>query len=602
MVSVAEQELPGRAAPAPPASVATAPPRGLPRSRRADLAMLVACVVAAFYLTSQLWVDPNGRVVTHNQGDQALFQWLLAYAAHSVTHGDNPFWTTLLNAPLGVNLAVNTSMVVVGGLLAPVTLTLGAPVAFLVVLTVNLILTPYAWYHVLSRYVVRTRAAAVLGALFCGYAPGMVSHANGHLNFTGQFLVPFIVWRLIRLGRPGRGWPVREGVVLGLLIAAEFSIGAEMLFFVALGAGLYLLFWAALNRPAARAAVPRFARGLVVAGAVALALLWYPLWMQFAGPQRYHGIGFDQRVHSENLASFTLFPYLSVGRFTGLWSKLAPNFTEETTFFGPVLLALVVTCAVVLWRRAEVRALVGTALVFAVLALGPKLHVWHWTAPVPMPYAALARLPIFDTALPARLALILIPIVGLLLAFVADRLPTLEPPRRRAWLAGFTVALLPLLPLPVPATDRAPVPHFFSSGAWRQYVHSGQTVVPVPPASDLLPDGQRWQTATNFGFAIPAGFFLGPGGPGGKSQIGPVPRPTYALLTDTALHGTPYVITDADRAQARADLAYWHAGVVVLSDGGPGSRWTPYRDLLLREATDLFGAPQRVDDVWLWVV
>jgi hypothetical protein len=324
--------------------------------------------------------------------------------------------------------------------------------------------------------------------------------------------------------------------------------------------------------------------------------------MQFAGPQRYHGIGFDQRVHSENLASFTLFPYLSVGRFTGLWSKLAPNFTEETTFFGPLLLALVVACAVALWRRTEVRALVGTALVFAVLALGPRLHVWHWTAPVPLPYAALARLPIFDTALPARLALIIIPIVGLLLAFLVDDLPRLDRSRRRAWLAGFTVALLPLLPLPVPATDRAPVPHFFSSGTWRSYVHSGQTLVPVPPASDLLPDGQRWQTATNFGFAIPAGFFLGPGGPDGKSQIGPVPRPTYALLTDTALHGTDYVITDADRAQARADLAYWHATVVVLSDGGPGSRWTPYRQLLLREATDLFGTPQRVDDVWLWVV
>ena len=79
---------------------------------------------------------------------------------------------------MGANLAVNTSMVVVGGLLTPVTLTLGAPVSFLVVLTLNLILTPYAWYHVLSRHLVRTREAAVLGGLFCGYAPGMVSHGN----------------------------------------------------------------------------------------------------------------------------------------------------------------------------------------------------------------------------------------------------------------------------------------------------------------------------------------------------------------------------------------------------------------------------------------
>src|SRR5205814_436024 len=82
----------------------------------------------ALYLTYGMWLDPNHRAVAHNQGDQALFEWLLSYAAYSPTHGADPWWTTLLNYPMGANLAVNTSMVVVGGLLAPVTLTLGAPV------------------------------------------------------------------------------------------------------------------------------------------------------------------------------------------------------------------------------------------------------------------------------------------------------------------------------------------------------------------------------------------------------------------------------------------------------------------------------------------
>jgi len=40
----------------------------------------------------------------------------------------------------------------------------------------------------------------------------------------------------------------------------------------------------------------------------------------------------------------------------------------------------------------------------------------------------------------------------------------------------------------------------------------------------------------------------------------------------------------------------------VLSDGGRGSSWTVHRDLLLKTATDLFGPPTRVDDVWLWRV
>jgi hypothetical protein len=149
---------------------------------------------------------------------------------------------------------------------------------------------------------------------------------------------------------------------------------------------------------------------------------------------------------------------------------------------------------------------------------------------------------------------------------------------------------------------RTPVPTFFTDGTWRQYVHSGQTLVPIPPTSDLMPDGQRWQTATDFGFAIPAGFFLGPGGPHNRSRIGPVPRPTEALLTEVAMGGKPPVITDAKRRQARADLAYWHAIVVVFGEGGDGSRWTESRAALLATATELFGAPRRVKDVWLWRV
>jgi hypothetical protein len=568
--------------------------------RRYDLAVLAACMAGAFYLTWQMWVDPNRRVVLNNRGDQSLFEWLLTYAAHSVTHLDNPFWTTLLNAPIGVNLAVNTSMVVVGGLVAPITLTLGAPVAFLVVLTLNLILTPYAWYYVLSRHVTRTRAAAVLGGLFCGFAPGMVSHANAHLNFTGQFLVPFIVLCVLRLGE-GRA-PVRTGVTLGVLVVLEFSIGAEMLFFVALGLGLFVALWAWMRRTEARAAAPNFVRGLAAAGVVSLVLLAYPLYMEFAGPQRYHGIGFDQRIHSENLASYVAFPYLSLARLAGLWWNLAPNFTEETTFFGPLLLILAVACVVLLWRRPVVRAMAITGLVLAVLALGPRLHIGSWRPPVPLPYAALAPLPVFNSALPARIDLILIPIIGLLLAFALDRALLLPARRRNVWFAGFTVALLPIVPLPIPAAHRDPVPNFFTDGTWRQYIHSGQTLVPVPPPSDLLPNGQRWQTATDFGFAIPAGFFLGPGGPDGRSRIGPVPRPTYDLLTTVALTGADVQITDLDRLHAQQDLAYWHAKLIVLSAPGAGDKWAANAGQLRTTATELFGTPQHVDDVWLWRV
>ncbi len=540
-------------------------------------------------------------MVLHNRGDQVLFEWLLGFQAHSVTHLTNPWWTTLLNYPIGANLAVNTSMVLVGTVMTPVTLLLGPSVAFLVVLTLNLALSPLAWYWVLSRHVTRSRLAAGVGAMFCGFAPGIVSHANSHLNFTGQFLIPFIVWRTIALARSRRPW--RDGMLLGLLVVAEFAIGAELTFFIAMACAIFALGWAVQHRAQARELAPTFLRGVTAAGMVSVVLLAYPLYLMFLGPQRYHGIGFDQRVHSEDLLAYGAFPWGSLAGRAGLWTKLAPNFTEETSFFGPVLVLLILAIGWVLRRQSWVRALVATGVLFGLLSLGPYLR-WHGhSTGVAMPFWLLWKLPVFDTALPARFALIVIPVVGTLLALGLDRALTepLLPRVRRAWVAVLVVALLPLVPTPVLAGDRAPVPVFFSSGDYRDYVSRGGTLVAIPPTLDTLPDGQRWQAAAHFDFAIPQGFFLGPG-PDGRSQVGPDLRPTAKILNDAALLGRDQAITDADRAQARVDLAYWHAQVIVLGDGGAAARWTPRHDLLLQLATQLFGQPQRVDDVWLWRV
>ena len=123
------------------------------------------------------------------------------------------------------------------------------------------------------------------------------------------------------------------------------------------------------------------------------------------------------------------------------------------------------------------------------------------------------------------------------------------------------MALLPLVPVPLLTSEREPVPTFITSGDWRQYVTAGGVLAPLPLTLDVTPDGQRWQAyalAHRQGeFAIPSGFFLGPGGPDGRGRIGPVPRATDALLATVAKTGEVPPISDADRATARADLRYW---------------------------------------------
>ncbi len=561
---------------------------------RTDLLVAALALSAALWVTGGLWLDPAHRVVRVNVGDQALFEWYLAYGAHALTHLQNPFFTHLLNVPDGVNLAVNTAITVYAFVFAPLTMWLGSTVTFLLILTLNLAATAYAWYWLLDRHLVRSRAAAAVGGLFCGFAPGLVSHANAHLNWTAQWMVPLVIWRVLRLRR----W--RDGILLGVLVAVMFSLAAEALFFTALALGVFLAYWTTTHRREAAEALPGFLRGLACGTAVAGVLLAYPLWMHFFGPQRYDGTGFDPRVHAEDLLAYGAFPQRSLAGLAGLGTSLAANPTEETTFFGLPLLALAVACFVVLRRRPVVRALAVTAGVLAILSLGPRLKVGGDITAIPLPYALLVKLPVFNAALPARMALVVIPVVGLLLAYTLE----LRPGRR--WLACFVLALLPLVPVPLLTVNRDPVPRFFTQGIWREYVPPGGVIVPVPPPSDVLPDGQRWQSyalaAGQDEFKLPAGFFLGPGGPDGHGRIGPVPRPTSDLLTNAVRTGVVPPITEEERQQARDDLNYWRADLVVLADQMSIAKGTLHMDALRRATTELFGPGQHVAGVTLWRV
>jgi hypothetical protein len=568
-------------------------------SRRADAAVAVLALGLAVLLTNGLWASPLHRAIEVNSGDQALFEWLLGYGAHALVHGENPLYTTWLNAPDAVNLAVNTSITVYAVLFAPLTLWLGPAVSFTVILTLNLAGTAYAWYWLFQRHLHATPLGAAVGGLFCGFAPAMVSHANAHLNWTAQWLVPLMIGRIVIMSQRRR--PYRDGVILGLLIAACFSVAAEQLFFAALAGTLLVLVWALARRDEARRMVRPVLQGLGVAAAVSGVLLAYPLYMHFLGPYGYHGTGFDHRIHSEDLASFGTWPARSLGGALGLWRQLAPNPTEENSFFGIALLVLAVAAFVKLRGRPIVRAIGVTGLVFAVLSLGPQLHWMKHRLPVPMPELLVDRLPIFNAALPSRLALVVAPAIGALLALLLTELP--RP--RWAWTSAVVVALLPLFPTPLLVRDRPPVPHFISSGAWERYVSAGGVLVPVPIPNDLVPDGQRWQADVfsrpgGPAFKIPAGFFLGPGGPEGTGRIGPIPRFTQTLLEDVAKTGYAPPITDSERARVRDDLRYWGGQAVVLADDVQGAHWQTHQPALLEVMTDLLGPPERVDDVWLW--
>ncbi|MER7332296.1 hypothetical protein ABT339_11630 [Micromonospora sp. NPDC000119] len=602
------------------APVAAEPSRR-PRRRpaRADVLAIGAYVLLGVLVCLNYWVDVQNRVSSHLPTDHSWFEWLFSHGAYSVRHLENPLFTARQNAPDGVNMMANTSLLGVTLPLAPLTMLLGPQVMYALYLGAALAATAGTSYWVLSRHLVRSRAAAFVGGAFLGFAPGIVHHANGQPNFVSNFLLPLIVLRVFRLGEPGR-WR-RNGVVLGLLVAYQIFINEEMLLLTALACLVAVVAYAVMRPARTRAVAGTFAAALGVGGGLALLLTAYPIWFQFNGPQSYRGLqGGVFHNWGEDLAAFVTFARDTVAGDEAVEKTI--GLTEQNTWFGwPLVLVALVALVLLVRRSLAARIVAVLVVVFAVASIGPKVRLNGVETETDGPWSYIPDdLPLVEMMMPTRLALVVGAAVGVLLALAWDAVarsgrPRVPAPRsgddtaegvagaagpRRRWLrpvgyAAVVLAVLPLVPRPLPAQPVEPPPHFITAGGWRPYVPEGRTLVPVPIPSNVhgLPT-LRWSALTQHAFPIPGGYFIGPNELG-EGVFGAPNRPTSTLVYTTMDKNAVPALTDENRRQAVEDLRFWKASVVVL---GAHPREAVLRELM----TALIGPPQRVDDVWLWDV
>ncbi|MEV6365968.1 hypothetical protein AB0L86_03620 [Micromonospora musae] len=574
------------------------------RGRRIDLLAALSFVALGFWVTARLWLDPRNGI-RDNRSDQAQFEWMMAHGARVITQFAYPFHSDRMNVPDGVNLMANTSVLSVSLPLTPVTLLFGPRASFLLFLTLGMIATGIAWYFLFSRVLIGSRGPAWLGAAFCAFAPAMISHANSHPNIVSQFVVPLIIWRTLRLAEPGR-W-LRNGVLLALVIVWQAFLNLEILLMTAIGLGVVVALFALRRRDLRHRARP-FLAGLGVAAGFAAVALAYPLYVQFFGPGSYQGLSRLIRGYSSDLASFVAYSRESLAGSARTAEGLAKNPTEENSFFGWALVVLVI--ALVWWLRRNVLALALTVLglLFAVLSLGREVIFDGRETGVPSLWALLEDLPILHSVVPTRWALALTPIIGLLLALGAERarqLAVRHPrarPRIRFWtVTVLAMALLPLLPTPLPATHLDPVPTFVTSGAWRPYVAGGRSVVTLPLPDTNYAEPLRWSAVTRLEMPLARGYFLGPDDRPHAQERGAAlftapPRPTSSFFTVIRQTGAVPPITPQSRVNAVDDLRYWRAGVVILGRHRNA-------DALRRGMTELTGIqPVFTRGVWLWDV
>ncbi|MBT2507568.1 glycosyltransferase family 2 protein [Streptomyces sp. ISL-98] len=568
------------------------------RVRPVDLAVAGLFLLASVILYKGLWADLDHRYLADSGQDQNQWEWFFAVTADNIAHLRNPLFTTAQNFPDGVNLMANTVMLGLSVPLTPVTLTLGPTVTWALVLTVGLAATAVAWYWLIAKRLVSSRWAAAVGAALCAFAPPMISHATAHPNFAVLFMIPVIVDRALRLcERDAR--VVRDGALIGLFATYQIFLGEEPLLLAAMGMLLFALSYALANREVARAAWRPLLKGVGVAAAVCLPLVAYPLYWQFFGPQSYHSVLHGDRAGNSPLA-FLEFSGRALLGDEARADPLAMNRTEQNAFYGWPLVGLTFAIVISLWRLALVKALTFTALAAGLLSLGPTFRIPYTDMILTGPWRALAHQPLFESVIESRVAMICAPALGILVALAADRLNALPDgvPRLHRTLAAtaLALALVPIVPTPMPTRDRPDVPAFIAEGMWKSYVAEGESMVPVPLPDPGNAEALHWQSATAPHFPVAHGYFNGPWGPDRIGIYGASPRHTSNLLRDIRYGGRIPTIGPNWQAQARADLTYWRAGVVVLAPQDNEAA-------LYRTVSKLLGRPgERVGGAWIWDV
>ncbi|MEH1126346.1 hypothetical protein [Micromonospora sp. CPCC 206061] len=567
-----------------------------------DALVCLVFLALAGWVTHGLWPDPGSRVMALNPEDQVLYEWFLA-ADTKFFFGDLSLLTDRLNAPDGVNLLANTTVIALGTLFTPVTLIFGVPVTFALIAAGNLAGTAVAWYFLYTRVLGARRFAAAVGGGLCGFGPGIISQNNSHLHMTAQWLVPVMVWLVVRMARAAdpeddiasRRKVITSGLWLAVTVAVQVFIGEEVLFLTAFTLAIMAIAYAFTRRQWAKRVAPGFLRGLGVTAGTAVVLLAYPLWFQFAGPQSVPNGVFSPHYFSADLASWTAISPLSIAGSEAS-KKLSTGAAEYNTFLGwPLLL---VTVVYVVWqiRRPLVIACTVAGVLMAWLSLGPDIVLNGKRSDIHGPYSVLVGLPVVDGALPMRFALALLPLVATVLVLAIDKALRDASRTTRLVVPGVILAaLLPIFPAPLPTADRPALPEFIAGGHWRECVQPGGVLVPVPLPTPPQPWAMRWAAAADAEFGLPEGFFIGPYGSRGKASMGIAKRPTSRLLEKVAKEGGVPAIGPDQLREAREDVAHWGASCVVLVDA-------PHRDDLRATLDALYGPGTQVADAWIWKV
>lgn len=492
-------------------------------------------------------------------GDLSQMVWYLAWTPFALVHHMNVFVSNWLAYPHGVNLAENTSSPLLGLIAWPVTAALNPLASLNLLLWLVFPASGMAMYVSLRRMKL-SGPSAFVGGLFYSASPYVITQSLDHLDLAFVPLPPLIGLATYEIMRSPGKYRVRWGVCLGCCVVGQFLISAEIAASCVIMAGVGAIAAVLTWRGIALRAILASWKGLLIALCISGAVLWYPVLEMVAGPYRYRSPAYPGGVNADLLSPFvpTVFEKIAPGASIGN-SLVSGNISENSGYVG---IPLVILAGVLLVRtRSKVlRWSIVMAAIATVLSFGPHLVVDNHALAVPLPFDAIASLPIVNNIIASRLSLY----VDLFLAFavavameefvlapkrqVPHPLPALVPRGSHSLITRVMVGLLVVLAAVafVPrwpfVTSTAGIPPAFTDHRFLDHIRPGSVVLMTPYPSVAEVEPQVWQATAGMRFRMVGGYILTGGATGGSTNYPSVLKPVAVeqYLWAKSTGGTAY--------------------------------------------------------------
>ena len=522
-------------------------------------------VALGIVLWIHAWVDGATTHTLCGCGDPALFLWFFQWPATALAHGENPFYSTAMFHPAGFNMLSQTSVMGLSVPLIPVTWIWGPVASLNVASTLIPAITAFSAFVVLRRWAPWTPAAFV-GGLFYGFSPFVLTSLQyAHLMTAALMLLPLILAVLDEILIRQRHSAVWSGVVLGVLVFAQFFLSSEILAIVAVLFVLSLVVLAVAGvlfaDPAEmRRRVPHAAKGLGVGLALGAVLLAWPVWYALDGPAHLSGLVW---AGIPLLGGFVPANFVGVGQAPSSQSVALGGYgghpLGSATYLGWTLLAVLVV-GLVVFRRDRRLCFFGFLLALcAELSLGPRPGIW-------VSEQVFDHLPVLENVIEQRYMAVGFLAAAAMLAIILTNVHDLAPDWRGA-LGALGVGLVALVPLATLYGPDLPfsmqtviLPRWYVTVA--PTLPPGRVLLSYPAPFSGIQSALSWQAVNRMHYSQAGG-----GGPQGQAfRAGSAAAGEVALTNLGNGAGLPPPNdTPASIAAVRHALVVWRVNTVVVA-------------------------------------